>query len=212
MKPLVLGWLKSKGVTLSNEASDQSVLEAIQKSFTESAQPFQRIAALGNSATLENTNTSLTSKVTALENEKTTLTTKITTLENAAKTEREARAAAVVDLACARGKCNVHERAAKITALGNSAQFDKDAQTLLGGAFKIKTIAGADTQRAADGKALANTGADGDLQGTYKTAFDAEIKAGVDPVRAHSNVMCKNPFLKDAFANAQMGGTGARTN
>jgi len=102
MKSLLLGWLAAQGIALANDATDQAVLEAFSKEWL----------TRGVS-------------ITSLSNEKVTLTANL-------KAERLGRAQAVADLALAQGKLKAEDREAKVTALANSTDFDKDAKALLG--------------------------------------------------------------------------------
>jgi hypothetical protein len=199
---LITGWLTAHGVALANaeSATETQVLEALQKFHT---------ANTGAVVTLGNEKTTLAGTITALENEKATLTGKITTLETAAtmlaneqtlrKGERLGRATMAVDLAIQKGKLKPADRAAKITALENSADFDKDAAALMDAANIVK-IPG-NTQ---SGKVLANTDGD-DVRSEYATALANYEKEnpGASPVKAHSEVMKKYPNLADKFKARQ---------
>ena len=145
MKSLLIGWLAAQGIALANDASEQSVFDAFQNWVKSQG---GNITALGNDKStlstkvtaLENDKTTLTAKVTALENDKTQLATKVTALENDAKAQRTARVEAIVDLAIAKGKLAVAERAGKITeifALAND-KLEGGIKTLLGSAAGCK--------------------------------------------------------------------------
>ena len=175
MKPLIIGWLAARGISLANDATDQSVVTALQNAFDK---PANIAAALGNEKS-------------ALENEKSTLTTKnaelTTALANeqtARKTERKAAATLAVDLAIQKGKLTVADRETKITALENSTAFDADVKALTEGKAVIKTEAVSGKQEAALGNEAAQARA------AYQEAFKTElVKAGQDPIKAHNNVM-----------------------
>jgi Mu-like prophage I protein len=155
MKSLVLGWLAANGITLANESSDQTVLEALQHHFS---------GRITEATALSNERTALTAKITALENERHELAQKLTdagvALANAQselKSARASRAGYLVDLAIQKGILAVAERDARIIALTNSADFAADAKALLQEAVKHR-VAGTIPSENGDRKALANAG------------------------------------------------------
>lgn len=209
MNKLIAAWLLAQGITLANDATDQQVLEVLQRHITSKS---GEVTALGNEKS------TLAGQITTLENERSTLTGKIATLETAASTaattlaneqtlrkgERTGRATMAVDLAIQKGKLKIADRAAKITALENSSDFDKDAKALLDAA-NIVRIPG-DSQ---SGKVLSNTGAD-DVRSEYKTALANVEKEnpGIGAVEAHTAVMSKYPNLADKFKARQEAAAG----
>jgi hypothetical protein len=104
------------------------------------------------------------------------------------------RAAAVVDLAIARGKLAVSERPARLQSLENSADFEREAAALLDSAARFKTTGSAES-----GKILSNHGASGDAREEYCAAVERHMKetGETDPVKAHHAVMHNNPGLAE---------------
>ncbi|MGA2749120.1 MAG: phage protease [Verrucomicrobiota bacterium] len=191
---LIAGWLLAQGAVLANADSptETQVLEALQKLHTSKA---GEVSALGNEKS------TLTGQITALTNEKAALTAKVTTLENEGvnlKSQisdlKSSRAAAVVDLAIARGKLTVAERSARIEALHNAGDFEASASALLASATRFKTMGSAES-----GKMLSNQGAGGDPREEYCAAVEQHMKetGATDPIKAHHAVMKKNPSLAD---------------
>jgi hypothetical protein len=180
---LIAGWLLANGVTLANadNPAESQILQALQD---------LHASAAGEAAVMGNENTDLKSQISnlkssaaALENEQT-----------ARKAERKGRAQAVVDLAIARGKLAVAERPARVQALENTADFDRDSAALLGSAARFKTTGSAES-----GKILANHGAAGDAREEYCAAVERHMKekGEMDPVKAHHAVMKSNPGLAE---------------
>src|SRR5208282_5011268 len=189
MKNTILGWLAGKGLALNNDASDQAVVTAIQKVFTDALAPV---------TTLENEKEAQTSTITALENEKLTLTARVTALENELPPLKKSRAALTADLAILRGRLKVGDRETKITALENSANFDADAEALMKGAIIAKVIGSLAIE---EKNALAN---DMDQSGVRQTYLDALSKHMTDhpdhgAVEAHAAVMKAHPALAEAM-------------
>jgi len=191
---LIAGWLLANGATLAHADSpaESEVLAAMQKLHASAS---GEAAALGNensTLTAENADlkshvSNLKSSATALENEKNILSTQV-------QTERKGRAAAVVDLAIARGKLAVSERPARLQALENSGDFDREAAVLLDSAARFKTAGNAES-----GKILSNHGATGDAREEYCAAVERHMKetGESDPVKAHDAVMKNNPGLAE---------------
>jgi hypothetical protein len=164
MKQLIIGWLAAMGITLANDASDQTVLEALQKAHKEKAD---------SNVTLGNEKTTLAGKITALENEKATLktqldgkTTELNTAQTAlaneqakTKAERQGRAEAAVDLTIAQGKLAVADRDAHVTTLANAADFAAEADKLAKLPVKF-AMANAAGERKADANANTRSAAD----------------------------------------------------
>ena len=191
---LIAGWLLAQGAALANADSptESQVLEALQKLHTAKA---GEVTSLGNEkSTLAGENAHLKSQIsnlntsaTALENEKAGLKTQIASLKSG-------RATAVVDLAIARGKLNVAERAARMEALGNAQDFEKEASALLSSATRYRTAASAESA-----KILSNQGADGDPREEYCASVERHMKetGETDPIKAHHAVMQRNPGLAE---------------
>ncbi|MDE2099103.1 MAG: hypothetical protein KGL39_17750 [Patescibacteria group bacterium] len=191
MKSLLIGWLAAKGIVLANDATDQQVLEAVQRQATEQ---IASVTALGNEKT------TLGGKITVLENEKATekkradeAATALANEQTARKTERKGRAEATVDLAIHRGILTIAERESNVTALENSADFAKDAGELLKKAPTHKTTTNNRAEAGRQAAALSNEAAQ--TQQEYNTAFQAELtKNNQDPVKAHRAIMSKPEY------------------
>lgn len=139
MKQLLIGWLAAQGVVLANDAADAAVLEAVQRHST---------GVAGQVTTLANEKSGLATQVSTLTSECDALKTKLTEGDTALANERTAlanerarftaerkgRAEATVDLAITQLRLAPTQREAQITALANSADFDKDARALLAAA------------------------------------------------------------------------------
>src|SRR5580658_2946333 len=191
---LIAGWLLANGAILANADSpaESEVLAALQKLHASAA---GEAAALGNENTaLTVENSDLKSQISnchasaaALGNEAADLKSQISNLKST-------RAAAVVDLAIARGKLAVSERPARLQALENAADFNREAAALLDSAARFKTTGSAES-----GKILSNHGASGDAREQYCAAVESHMKetGETDPVKAHHAVMHNNPGLAE---------------
>jgi hypothetical protein len=180
---LITGWLLANGVAVAESPNETQVVEALQK--FRAAQAVEA-AALGNeNSTLAGARAELQSKGLALENENAALRTRVAV-------ERLGRAAAVADLAIARGKATVAERGARIQALENAEDFERETSVLLGSATKFKTAGNAES-----GKVLSNHGTGGDAREEYCAAVEKHMKetGETDPIKAHHAVMKKEPGL-----------------
>lgn len=193
MKKLI-GWLMAMGATsLANTAdpTEDQVLEATKQLLTSKA---------GEVTVLGNEKSTLAGKVTAFENEKVMLTTKngeltaaLTNEQTAHRAIRKQAADAVADLAIHKGIITVAERDAQITALENSADFDKDSKALLAKPATHKTTTNDTTVSGKQSAALSNEQAQ--TLAEYDVAFKAELVAnGQDPVKAHKAVMNKPQY------------------
>jgi hypothetical protein len=218
MNKLIQAWLLAQGITLANEATDQQVLEALQKHVTGKT---GEVTALGNEkstlagkiTTLESNVTALTNEKTALANEVTGLKAQVTALGNENTGLRKCRATAVVDLVIQKGKLPVAKRDETIAALANAKggvikvdgkdvtqtdeqAFEAQAEKLLGAANIIRLPT--DTQ---SGKVLANELPVSDLRKAHLTAMEEHMeKTGeMDVVKAHEAVKAANPAMKAAF-------------
>jgi len=184
---LIAGWLLANGVTLANADSpaESQLLEALQK---------LHASAAGEAAALGNENTELKSQISNLKSTAAVLENENGALKAQAAAERKGRAAAVVDLAIARGKLAVAERPVRLEALENAADFERDCAALLGSAARFKTTGSAES-----GKILANHGAAGDAREEYCAAVERHMKetGETDPVKAHQAVMKSNPGLAE---------------
>jgi hypothetical protein len=184
---LITGWLLANGVPVAGgEApTETQVVEALQK--------FQRakageLSALSNEkATLAGAQAELQTRSCTLENENAALKTRATL-------ERQGRAAAVTDLAIARGKATVAERATRIEALENATDFERESSVLLGSATKFKTSGSAES-----GKVLSNQGLGSDPREEYCAAVEKHMKESgeMDPIKSHHAVMKKDPGLAE---------------
>ena len=184
---LIAGWLLANGVTLANADSpaETQILEALEK---------LHATAAGEAAALGNENTELKSKISDLETSAAALENENGALKTRAAAERKGRAAAVADLAIARGKLAVAERPARLEALENTGDFERDSAALLGSAARFKTTGSAES-----GKILANHGAAGDAREEYCAAVERHMKetGETNPVKAHQAVMKSNPGLAE---------------
>jgi hypothetical protein len=180
---LIAGWLLAQGAALAapEAPTEHTVLEAFQKLHAAKA---GEVMALGNEKS------QAVGKISALENEVADLRTRISSLES----DRVSHAAAVVDLAIARGKLNVAERAGKIEALGNAEDFEAESAALLASATRYRT-----TGNSEGGKALSNQGTDGDAREEYCAGVERYMKetGETDPIKAHHAVMQRNPGLAE---------------
>jgi hypothetical protein len=184
---LITGWLLANGVTVAggDAPTETQVVEALQEFHAAKA---GELSALGNeNATLTGAQAELKSKGTVLENENAALKTRVAL-------ERQGRAAAVADLAIARGKATVAERAIKVQALENAVDFERETAALLGSATKFKT-----TGNAESGKVLSNHGLGSDPREEYCAAVERHMKESgeTDPIKSHHAVMKKDPGLAE---------------
>ena len=191
---LIAGWLLANGAILAHADSpaESEVLAALQQ---------LHASASGEAAALGNENTSLTGENTDLKSQISNLKSGASALENETKDlksqishHKSQRAAAVVDLAIARGKLAVSERPARLQTLENSANFDRDAAALLDSAARFKTTGSSES-----GKILSNHGAGGDAREEYCATVERHMKetGETDPVKAHHTVMRSNPGLAE---------------
>jgi len=180
---LIAGWLLAQGAALAlpDAPTEHDVLDAFQKLHDAKA---GEVMALGNEKS------QAAGKISALENEVADLRTRISSL----KSDRASHAAAVVDLAIARGKLNVAERAGRIEALGNAQDFEAESAALLASATRYRT-----TGNSEGGKALSNQGTDGDAREEYCAGVERYMKetGETDPIKAHHAVMQRNPGLAE---------------
>jgi hypothetical protein len=190
---LIAGWLLANGVALANAESptETMILEGFQKLHSTKV---NEATALGNDKT------TLGGRITALENERNTeksradqATTALANEQSARKAERKGRAEATTDLAIHRGILTIAEREGQVTALENSADFDKDAAALLAKQPATKTTSNNTSVSGKQSAALSNE--EQETRSQYDTAFKAELIAnGQDPVRAHAAVMKKPEY------------------
>jgi phage I-like protein len=153
MKQLLIGWLAAQGITLANDATDQSVFDSFNRKWVERS---TEVTALGNEkSTLAGTVTSLTA---ARDQEKQRADKADTALANELtnfKAERKAHAEVLVDLVISQGRLAVAERDAKVTALANATDFAKESGALKALPVKFQVVGGASGERRSD--AAANT-------------------------------------------------------
>lgn len=185
IKPLIIGWLAARGITLANDAADQAIVTALQGEFDKAA-----AIPLG----LANDKATLTAQVTALSNDKTTLTTRATNAEAALASEkiahqafRKAAAGQIVDAAIKLGIKTVAERDAQIAALENSADLAASASALLATApARTTTLNGRDMS----GRQQAGLNSEQTaLANEYDQAFQTELKVDQNPTKAHQRIM-----------------------
>ena len=199
MKNTLIGWLAAKGIVLSNDASDQSVLQAVQKAFTDASAPVTTLA--NEKETLSGTIIALTNERDGFKGQATALTNERDALKTRVTAERQGRAEAAVDVVIHRGKIKPADRAAHVTALANAADeaaFAAEVEKL----GKKASIVRLPTD-AQSGKALANTEgmSPSAVRATYMDAVDKHMKENpdCDPVKAHAAVLAAHPALADAF-------------
>jgi hypothetical protein len=193
---MIVGWLVAQGAALANSESptESQVLGALQKLHIDRA---GEVLSLGNEkSTLAGENEQLKSEISrlsstsaALENERADWNAQLAILKTG-------RATAVVDLAIARGKLNVAERAGKIEALGNAADFEKESSALLASATRYRTASSTES-----GKVLSNQGTETDARTEYCASVERHMKESgeTDPIKAHHAVMQGNPGLAEAL-------------
>jgi hypothetical protein len=191
---LIAGWLRANGATFANAESpaEAEVLAALQKLHASAA---GEAAALGNeNSTLTGENADLKARLSNLESNAAALENENGALKSQAAAERKGRAAALVDLAIARGKLAVSERPGRLQSLENSADFEREAAALLDSAARFKTTGSAES-----GKILSNHGATGDAREEYCAAVERHMKetGESDPVKAHHSVMQNHPGLAE---------------
>jgi hypothetical protein len=191
---LIAGWLLANGANLANADSpaESEVLAALQKLHASAA---GEAAALGNeNFTLNGENADLKARLSNMQSNVAALENENGALKSQAAANRTGRAAAVVDLAIARGKLAVCERPARLQTLENSADFEREAAALLDSAARFKTAGSAES-----GKILANHGATGDAREEYCAAVERHMKDSgeTDPVKAHHSVMQNHPGLAE---------------
>ena len=191
---LIAGWLLANGATLANADSpaESEVLAALQKLH---ASATGGAAALGNeNSALTGENADLKARLSNAQSNSAALENDNGALKSQAAAERKGRAAAVVDLAIARGKLAVSERPARLQSLENAADFERDSAALLNAAARFKTTASSES-----GKILSNHGATGDAREEYCAAVERHMKESgeTDPVKAHHTVMRNNPGLAE---------------
>jgi hypothetical protein len=191
---LIAGWLLAHGATFANADSpaESEVLAALQKLHASAA---GEAAALGNeNFTLNGENADLKARLSNMQSNVAALENENGALKSQAAANRTGRAAAVVDLAIARGKLAVCERPARLQTLENSADFEREAAALLDSAARFKTAGSAES-----GKILANHGATGDAREEYCAAVERHMKDSgeTDPVKAHHSVMQNHPGLAE---------------
>ena len=193
MKQILLGWLAAQGISLANDTSDQSVLDAIQKHVS------GRVTEL---TALSNERSTLNTRVAVLENENSNLATALANSHTELTLAKNDRAAYVVDLAIQRGILSVAERESRITALCTGADFKKDADALLKQAVKHK-VAGTIPGDLGDRKAVANASMANPrdlLLGRVREKM-AATKMGYKA--AYAAVTAENPALVEAMRTSQ---------
>jgi hypothetical protein len=191
---LITGWLLAHGAKLAqaHNPAESEVLAALQQLHSSAA---GEVAALGNeNSTLTGENTDLKSRISNLEASASVLENESRDLKAQISRLKTQRAAGVVDLAIARGKLAVSERPARVAALENSEEFDRESAALLDAPARFKTTGSAES-----GKILSNHGASGDAREEYCASVERHMKetGETDPVKAHHAVMHHNPGLAE---------------
>jgi len=191
---LIAGWLLANGATLANADSpaESEILAALQMLHASAA---GEAAALGHeNSTLTGENVDLKARLSHLQTNAAALENEKGALQAQTAAERKGRAAALVDLAIARGKLAVSERPTRLQSLENSADFEREAAALLDSAARFKTAGSAKS-----GKILSNHGASGDAREEYCAAVERHMKetGETDPVKAHHSVMHNHPSLAE---------------
>jgi hypothetical protein len=204
MKEIFIGWLAAQGVSLANDAGDQSVLAEVNKIMASRSK---------EAADLRAENTTLTGQKTALENSKAELTTQLTKAQTDLATantalansktsfdaERKAHAEEIADSVIFQGRRPVADRDAIITALCNSTDFAADVKKLKAEAVKYKVGQGLVSM--ANSK---STAAGEDPRATVSRLVDERMKSHGDtnPSKYGENynaVLRENPTLADAL-------------
>jgi hypothetical protein len=191
---LIAGWLRAQGATVphADSPAESEILAALQKLHASAA---GEVAALGNeNSTLTGENAELKARLSNLESNAAALENENGALKTQAGAERQGRAAALVDLAIARGKLAVSERSGRLQTLENSADFEREAAALLDSPVRFKTAGNAES-----GKILSNHGATGDAREEYCAAVERHMKESgeTDPIKAHHSVMQNHPGLAE---------------
>lgn len=194
MKSLLIGWLAAQGVTLANEATEQSVFDAFLK---EMGARTATSTALGNEKSTLATN--VQSLTAARDAEKKRADDAVTALGNeqtAFKAERKARCEACVDLAIAQGRMDVAGRDGKVTELVSLAN-DKLAPALeemSKAPVKFK-VAAATADRG--GKAGAAVSRKASEQILSLANEDDRYKGKPFTPELYSRILADNPALKE---------------
>jgi hypothetical protein len=192
MKQILLGWLAAQGVSLANDVSDQSVLDAIQNHVS------GRVTEL---TALSNERSTLNTKLAVLENENSNLATVLANTQTELTLAKNDRAAYVVDLAIQRGILSVADREPRIIALGNSADFKKDADALLKEAVKHK-LAGTIPGDHGDRKAMANASMANPRDLLLGRVREKMAATKMSYKTAYAAVTAENPALVEAMKTA----------
>jgi hypothetical protein len=191
---LIAGWLRAHGAAFDDAESpaEYEILAALQKLH---ASATGQAEALGNeNSTLNGLNADLKERLSNLQSSTAALENENGALKSQAAADRKGRAAALVDLAIARGKLAVSERPARLLSLENSADFEREAAAMLDLPARFKTAGSSES-----GKILSNHGATGDAREEYCAAVERHMKetGETDPVKAHHNVMQNHPCLAE---------------
>jgi hypothetical protein len=192
MKQILLGWLAAQGVSLANDVSDQSVLDAIQNHVS------GRVTEL---TALSNERSTLNTKLAVLENENSNLATALANTQTELTLAKNDRAAYVVDLAIQRGILSVADREPRIIGLGNSADFKKDADALLKEAVKHK-LAGTIPGDYGDRKAVANASMANPRDLLLGRVREKMAATKMSYKTAYAAVTAENPALVEAMKTA----------
>lgn len=197
MKALLIGWLAARGISLANDATDQTVVEGVQKAALENS---NIVTALTNDKTTLSTEVStLKAQATQHSTRNTELTTALENEKTGRKADRKATAGVIVDFVIKRGVFPVAEREAQITALENSADFNKAATELLAKEpARATTTNGLGASGKQGATALENQAAEALQQ--YKDKFNECLPlCNNDAVKADAMMKAKYPTLFDIF-------------
>jgi hypothetical protein len=191
---LIADWLRAHGAAFDHAESpaEFEILAALQKLHASTAGEAE---ALGNeNSTLNGENADLKARLSHLQSNAAVLENENGALKSQALIDRKSRAAALVDLAIARGKLAVSERPARLLSLENAADLEGAAAAMLDAPARFKTTGSAES-----GKILSNHGATGDAREEYCAAVERHMKetGETDPVKAHHSVMQNHPGLAE---------------
>jgi hypothetical protein len=191
---LIADWLRAHGAAFDHADSpaEFEILAAMQKLYASTSGEAE---ALGNeNSTLNGENAGLKVRLSDLQSTTAALENENGALKSQAVLDRKGRAAALVDLAIARGKVAVAERPARLLSLENSTDFESAVAAMLDAPARFRTTGSAES-----GKILANDGAMGDARTEYCAAVERLMKetGETDPVKAHHSVMQNLPGLAE---------------
>lgn len=173
---MLIGWLAAQGVPLANDASDQTIVAAVQKAAARNASEITSLA---------NDKDTLAGKSLALENELATTKTALANAQDALTFSHKNACAFAVDLVIQKGKLAVSGRAAAIAALENATDFAAELKKLDDAAPVVKTAA--DAVAGKSQSALENEQAK--TAEEYDCAIKSEMAGGKSITQAHKAIM-----------------------